>query len=106
MKEFKNISLKEVGKEKPFSLPENYFEQFATKIAVQTDTPSKSKKMTFKRWMYVAAAFIGVLLVGNVLLSTYKQNQSDEMESYELFILSQVDEYGLLEYYLDDYLVN
>jgi len=102
MKENKHISLDEIGKELPFSIPENYFEQFASKIEKQIENKQLSSHRILKRWMSMAAMLVGVLLVGQISYTIYQNNTEKKAANYESYVLSQVDETALIDYYVDE----
>src|ERR1035437_5025959 len=60
MKKNNKISLDEIGRELPFTVPENYFEHFALQIDEQINRNSASNHRFLRRWMYAAAAFVGI----------------------------------------------
>ena len=103
MKKNKNISLDEIGKELPFGVPDNYFEQFAVQMDEKIGFQSAFVTKKFIRpWMYMAAMFVGVLLMGQVFYNIYQNNTIQNAENYELYVLSQVDETALIDYYVDE----
>ncbi|MEI7504971.1 MAG: hypothetical protein WCJ61_16985 [Paludibacter sp.] len=102
MKNNKHISLDEIGKELPFSVPDNYFNQFANHMDEQIGYKLVKANRFLKPWMYMAAMFVGVLLMGQVLYTVYQNNTSKNAENYELYVLSQVDETSLMDYYVDE----
>jgi hypothetical protein len=72
MKDNKHITLEEIGKELPFSVPENYFEQFANQMEMQIAV----KRMPFRKvlinWMSMAAMFAGILIMGQIFYTVYQ----------------------------------
>jgi hypothetical protein len=110
MKKEKNI-LKKIGNDLPFGVPENYFEQFANEIdrqigyAKEMEVP-KSQKRSFavisKSWLYMAAMFVGIFLLGNVFYLVFKNSERQKQENYEMYLLSQVDEPTMMYYYMND----
>jgi len=100
----KNISLEEIGKELPFSVPENYFEQFANQIDKQIGYNSTRSHKIFRPWMYAAAAvFVGVMVLTPVFYTNNTQhNGTKNTDNYETYVLSQVDETALLDCYVDN----
>ncbi len=89
-----------VGKKLPFSVPDNYFEDFALKMDEQI--AQKNVRKFRQWWMYSAAAvFVGVLLVGQIIYSDYKQ-QITYQENYETYVLSQVGDAGMMYYYMNE----
>jgi len=102
MKTNKHISLEEIGKELPFSVPENYFEHFASQLEEQIGYKNVSIRRLLKPWMYMAAMFVGILMMGQVFYTVYQNNTVKNADNYESYVLSQVDETALMDYYVDE----
>jgi len=102
MKDKKHISLEEIGKEVPFSVPENYFEDFAAKMEGQISIKPISIRKAFAPWMYMAAMFVGVFVVGQILFNVLSDKTTKSDDSYESYVLSQVDESSLMDLYVDN----
>ncbi|HEY6913066.1 MAG TPA: hypothetical protein VI413_00180 [Paludibacter sp.] len=102
MKTNKNISLAEIGAELPFSVPENYFEQFALQIDEQIGYKQRSAHRFIRPWMYAAAMVIGIMVLSPVFYSVYQNKATANTENYESYVLSQVDETVLMDCYVDD----
>jgi hypothetical protein len=104
MKTNNKISLDKIGKELPFSVPENYFEQFASQIDERIGYKTTVGKKFFRPWMYMAAAvFTGIVVLTPVFYTTNTQlNVAQTTDNYESYVLSQVDETVLLDCYVDD----
>jgi hypothetical protein len=92
-----------VGKELPFTVPENYFEQFATGIESHIGYSTTYRKL-FKPWMYaVAAVFLGFVVLTPIIRSHKSQsNIAGNPENYETYVLSQVDETVMYDSYVQD----
>ncbi len=101
MKKNKKILLEEIGKELPFSVPLNYFEDFASQFDDRIGLKSNNNKKHNKTWMYMAAMFMGVLMMSQVFFTVYNNNETKNVENYELYVLSQVDETSLIDYYVE-----
>ena len=101
MKQKNNISLEEIGNRMPFNIPENYFEDFALQIESQTATARVSVFKIIKPWLYMAAMFAGVFVVGNIFYSVHQKNIAKNAENYELYMVSQVDESLVYDNYID-----
>ncbi len=100
MKTTKIISLDEIGKELPFRVPENYFNDFAAQIDKQTGY--RKRTLAFMRpWMYAAAVFVGIVVVGQVFYNTNRQ-KTMTAENYESYVMAQVDESSLVDYYVNE----
>jgi hypothetical protein len=102
MKNKKHISLNEIGKELPFSVPENYFEDFAASIEAKIMGESKPMRKVMSGWMYMAAMVVGIVIMGQVFFSIYQNYTIKGEDNYELYVLSQVNETYLIDYYVDD----
>lgn len=102
MKDNKHITLEEIGKELPFTVPENYFEQFATQMEAQVMVKRKPSRKALINWMSMAAMFVGILIMGQVFYTAYQNNTAKNEDNYELYVLSQVDESSLMDYYVAD----
>jgi hypothetical protein len=96
------ISIDEINRELPFSVPENYFEHFALQIDEQIGNQHPPVRKMMKSWLYMAAMFIGVLLIGNIFYSVYQKRFAERNEMIEMYILSQVEEISMFDYYLSD----
>jgi hypothetical protein len=97
----KNILNEKVAKELAFRVPENYFDQFALQIDKQIGYQRSSNHKLLRRWMYVAAMFVGVLVAGQVFYSTHQKRLARNAENYESYVLSQVDETSMVDYYVE-----
>ena len=97
----KHISLDEIGNKIPFSVPENYFEQFAVQMDDQMGVATIPVKRMLKPWMYMAAMFVGVLLLAQVVYSVYNNNKAKN-EMFELYVLSQMDDSHMADIYFSD----
>jgi hypothetical protein len=53
-------------------------------------------------WMYAAAIMLGVIFIGKGAYNVYQNKQLANTENYELYVLSQVDEDDIIDYYLSD----
>lgn len=102
MEKKKHISLDEISNKLPFGVPENYFDQFAVQFDNQIAIKHVSFVSRYRPWMYVAAVFVGVLLFGRVFFTAYQNNQAANTENYEMYVMSQVDEDEIIDYYLTE----
>lgn len=91
--------LKSIGNNVPFSVPENYFENFATGMDAKIQTSRLSIRRLVAPWMYMAAMFVGLFVLANVFYSVYQQRKAHEAEMYELYVTSQMDPSILFDYY-------
>lgn len=102
MKKNTKISLDEIGKKLPFAVPENYFEHFVLQIDEQINRSSDSNHRFLKQWMYVAAAFVGIFMLGETFYNVHQTNASQKTDTYEAYVLSQVNESSMVDYYVDE----
>ena len=102
MKDRKHISLDDIGNKLPFTVPENYFEQFAAQIDGQISVKPVPVINLLRPWIYMVAMFIGLFLMGKVSLSVYQNNKIMNAENYEMYVMSQVDEDEMIYYYLTE----
>jgi len=102
MKNNKNILIDEISKELPFGVPENYFNQFALQIEEQIGYKRSIIRNVLKPWMYMAAMFVGILIMGEVFYTVNQNNTTRNTENYETYVLSQVDETMLVDAYMNE----
>jgi hypothetical protein len=102
MKNNKNIEIEEINKELPFSVPENYFEQFALQIEKQIGFKKSLIRKVMRPWLYMAAMFVGILIMGQIFYTINQNNASRTAENYETYVLSQVDENSLADFYVSE----
>jgi len=106
MKKDDNI-LNNIGNKKPFSVPENYFENFAIEMEKQI-TAKKEKTVTvpfitkLKPFLYAAAIFALVLTIGNLMTDSSFSFTATEnlMEQHDL-LLSYLDEDIIIEFLIE-----
>lgn len=101
MKENKHISLGNIDRKNPFKVPENYFENFAVQINAKTAPRKTTSIKRIKSWMYAAAVFAGIIVLGTVYYSNKQKEKYAYAENYESYVLSQVDESSMMDYYID-----
>lgn len=94
--------LDEIGKNNPFAVPENYFEDFATQFDQQIHAKSVPVRQIMKPWLYMAAMFIGIVILGNVFYNIHNNSVAKNSENYELYVTSQLDESVVYDYYVND----
>jgi hypothetical protein len=102
MKKNNNIKLEEIGKEMPFSIPENYFNQFALQIDEQIGFRKTLNHNKIRTWMYMAAMFVGIIIAGQVFYTVNQNNVTRNAENYESYVLSQVNENSVVDLYVDE----
>lgn len=95
----KKYNLEDVGNRKPFSVPDNYFEQFATQFEEQISLKSVAPIKLLRPWMYMAAMFLGVFFLSKIVYTVYSDNKTAANETYELYVMSQVDDIEHLDFY-------
>ena len=94
-----NKLLQECGNKNPFTVPENYFEEFAAGMDARVTSNQVTLKRLVKPWMYMAAMFVGLFLMGNVFYSIYQQNRNNDTDLYEMYLTSQIDQSVVFDYY-------
>lgn len=103
MNEKNKISLNDLDKKLPFIAPDGYFEDFPNKMAAQVAEPKVPVRRMMGSWVYMAAMFIGIFLIGNVFYTLYQNNQADKAVFYDTYLLSQIDNVSLIDFYLDEF---
>lgn len=111
MEKKNNINYGNDDMKKSFKVPENYFENFAASFEQQIVEQPVSVKHILRPWMYMAAMFLGVFFIAQILYTVYigsdnKQQASQtalitENENYELYVSSQVNDNVFYEYLMD-----
>lgn len=83
--------LNTLNKEMPYSVPANYFEQFAIEIPVEKANLIPVRKM--RHWLSYAAAavFVGMMVIGSFLFSD-KQTAKDFEKYQNLDVASALDQ--------------
>lgn len=95
----KKISLEDAGNQNPFAVPEGFFENFAIEMDKRV-AEKKVRVFRMKKWMYAAAMLAGVLIAGQITYSVYQNNLKTKADNYESYVLSQVDEASMMDYYV------
>jgi len=95
----KKFKLEDIGSRKPFSVPDNYFEQFADQFEEQLTLKAVSPIKLLRPWMYMAAMFLGVLFLSKIGYTVYTDSKLTKTENYELYVMSQVDDIENMELY-------
>ncbi|MCL1868457.1 MAG: hypothetical protein FWF72_05885 [Paludibacter sp.] len=98
--------LQKIGNRTPFSVPEGYFEQFAGGImpfiSAQNKRPARIFEM--RRWFVAAAAMALLISVGFMSYRSYEKYQiAENQDNYETYLMSQIDNNNLMEYYFTSY---
>lgn len=100
------IRLEQLDKKLPFSVPENYFENFAENLQSHL-TPRTVHSVPLyhklRPYLFAAAIFIGILLVG---VPIYQRMQTQAKVTfttaeYNDYVLSEVDEDMMIDYLID-----
>lgn len=101
MEKNKFIELEKMDAKRPFVLPENYFDDFANHMDdLVFKTLQETKRPRLRPWMYAAAAsLIGIVFLGQIYMTSNK-NEKLALDAYETYILSQVSENSIIDYYL------
>lgn len=102
MKDTNHISLNEIDKKLPFKVPENYFDNFAVQIDRQIAANRQISHRRIPKWIYaVAASIVGIAIMTQVYLSNNSKEKTATADKYESYVLSQVDETTLMDYYME-----
>lgn len=100
MENKKDIPIEKMNRELPFTVPDNYFDEFALGIEEQIGSKHPPIRKMMKTWVYMAAMFIGIFVMGNIFYSVYQKRFAEKNEMMEMYILSQVNESSIFDYYL------
>ena len=101
MEPTKRYTLEEAGHRIPFEVPDNYFEEFASRMESLTSDKRVPFTRMMKPWFYMAAMFVGLLFAGNIFFQLHKsQNKLQDAEAYEVYLMSQLDEAVYYDYVL------
>lgn len=100
MKMQNKSGLKEIGKRTPFTVPENYFGDFALQMDKIIGAPAIKPRFVMAPWMYVAAMIMGLFVLVNVFYKIHQNNEQNN-ENYELYVMTQTDDMALADYYLN-----
>lgn len=98
--------LEKIGNRNPFCVPDGYFEQFASGFSPLRVSQKRQLKKNFEKRRWFAAAAVGALLlsVGFMSYRLYENNQiSENQDNYETYLMSQIDDNNLMEYYFASY---
>ena len=102
MKDKRNILTEKISKELPLSVPDNYFDQFALQIEEQIGYKKSVFRNVIRPWMYMAAMFVGVFIMGQLFYNLHQNNATHNAENYESYVLSQVDENSVADLYVNE----
>jgi hypothetical protein len=103
MKNKTNISLEEIGRKMPFTVPEDYFEHFAAEMDAKiAKKPHSTRRHFLYRWSYAVAAVAGIVALSHSLYSFYQEKLPVNSEHYDAYVLYQVDESSMADYYMDE----
>jgi hypothetical protein len=94
-----NKILKETGNRNPFTVPENYFENFAADIDAKIASDKLTAKRLLKPWFYMAAMFVGLFIMGHAFYAVYQNSRKMDADLYEMYVMSQIDQTVVLDYY-------
>ncbi len=97
----KKYKLEDIGNRKPFSVPDNYFEQFATQFEEQISLKPVSPIKLIRPWMYMAAMFLGVFFLSKTAYTVYTDHVKTVNENYELYVMSQIDDVENIQLFED-----
>ena len=95
----KNRNLNEIGNRIPFSVPENYFQDFANQFDAQISVKPVAPLKLLRPWMYMAAMFLVVFFMSRIIYTVYNDNKIAAAENYELYVMTQVNDVESLQYF-------
>lgn len=95
----KKYNLSDVSNRKPFSVPDNYFEDFANQFESQITLKPVATIKLVRPWMYMAAMFLGVFALSRIAFTYYAESKTAQAENYELYVLSQLNNVETIGYY-------
>ncbi len=93
-----NKNLDEFGKTNHFKVPEKYFENFSDNLI--SSLPEKENRKPeiislwdrFKPWAYMAAMFVGIMLMVNIFVNNSKENGILSEDVHDIPV-AQIDEF-------------
>ena len=102
------INIEDFDKKLPFGIPDGYFETFPSRMIAQLEQPKKSIRFrkSLKIWISIVAMFVGMLLVGKFYFMpshSAKVLSEVSVDTYDNYVLSQVDESQLIDIYVNNY---
>ena len=59
-------------------------------------------KHLLKPWMYLAAMFVGIFAISQLVTFQHDNKQLTSTDNYDLYFMSQVDESDIMNYYLSE----
>jgi hypothetical protein len=92
-------NLSNTGNRKPFSVPDNYFEDFASQFESQITLKRVSPIKLMRPWMYMAAMFLGIFALSRLAYNYYSESKIAQAENYELYVLTQLNNIEAIGYY-------
>lgn len=95
-------TLNEIGNRNPFEVPDNYFADFANQMDEKIGFKKPKLIQLMKPWLYMAAMFMGIFVLGNVFYQVYLHHQNTKYETeefYDFYVSSQIDSSILIDYY-------
>lgn len=104
----RHISVNETGNRRPFALPDNYFNEFAATmehlVAQEAMQATGRSPLGVRRvWLYagVAASLAIAVFTGQWFFAN-KHADTTAAERYEAYVISQVSESAIIDYYLSE----
>ncbi|MDD3079614.1 MAG: hypothetical protein PHH37_10995 [Paludibacter sp.] len=99
MKENKNIKLDEIGSRLPFTVPDNYFEDFSNQFESAISFNKVSWMRVLRPWLYMAAMFAGIIFISRIGYNVYQDKKTAKVENYDMYVISQVNDAEIFDYY-------
>ncbi|MFV0470707.1 MAG: hypothetical protein ACK5L7_01550 [Paludibacteraceae bacterium] len=105
MKNNQYTSLDTIDKKLPFTVPKDYFDNFAVQMEQKIAVSKSIRLKKIRQWMVAAAIFTGLIISGGTYYTHYIQTQKPNLafdDNYESYILTQVDETSMIDYYMSE----
>lgn len=100
MENKKNILFENTSRKLPFTVPENYFEEFAAGIDQAIAHKPVKKLASIRSWLYIAAMLTGLIIMSKAGYNIYVNHEITNSENYELYVISQLHEDEVMDLYL------
>jgi len=100
MENKKNILFENTSRKLPFTVPENYFEEFAAGIDQAIARKPAKKVISIRSWLYIAAMLTGLIVMSKAGYNIYVNHKITNSENYELYVISQLHEDEVMDLYL------
>ena len=95
--------IRKIGNKQPFTVPENYFENFSVCMDAKLKSTSVPVFRQTRTWMYMAAAVVGAALLVQPIVSAIQKNKETQLvyKQLDVFVEPELEEEQLLSFFLD-----